>query len=93
MDETLKMMAEYILEENVSQKEEIRRLNEELREAKNDNDYWRDIGARVNALRKIIAKNINWTNGKPSYLSIYNEEVLATICSTFGITENDKAFL
>ena len=95
MDEAMKMMTEFILEINVSQKTEIRSLKEELDRIKNDNEYLRDklfnYAKEQNDLKNAIAKDIRWKDGKPNYVSIYDDEALQAICDILSIYEHDKA--
>lgn len=97
MDEALKMMTEFILEINVSQKTEIRSLKEELDRIKNDNEYLRDklfiYAKEQNDLKNAIAKDIRWKDGKPNYVSIYDDKALQVICDILSIYEHDKAIL
>lgn len=97
MDEAMKMMTEYILEENVSQKTEIRNLKEENGRLKSDNDYVRDsLGRSISERSKlynVLSQYAKWENGKLQYISIYNEDALQTICNILGLCENDKATL
>jgi len=95
MDESLKMLTEFILEENVSQKEEIRGLKDEVKKLTENND---DCYARLNSntrnrmeLKKILSKYARWENGKLQSISIYNDEALETINYILWLTENDKA--
>lgn len=97
MDEAMKMMTEFILEINVSQKTEIRSLKEELDRIKNDNEYLRDklfiYAKEQNDLKNAIAKDIRWKDGKPNYVSIYDDKALQVICDILSIYEHDKAIL
>ncbi|MBR3204973.1 MAG: hypothetical protein IKF58_00915 [Bacillus sp. (in: Bacteria)] len=97
MDEALKMMAEYILEENVSQKTEIRSLKEELEREKRDNKWYVDkltiYIKEQNDLKNAIEKDIRWKDGKPNYVSIYDDKALQVICDILSIYEHDKAIL
>ena len=97
MDEAMKMMTEFILEINVSQKTEIRSLKEELDRIKNDNEYLRDklfiYAKEQNDLKNAIAKDIRWKDGKPNYVSIYDDKALQVICNILSIYEHDKAIL
>ena len=97
MDEALKMLVEYILEENVSQKTEIRSLKEELEREKQNNERYIDkliISTKEkNDLKNAIAKDIRWKDGKPNYVSIYDDKALQVICDVLEIHEHDKAIL
>lgn len=97
MDEAMKMMVEYILEENVSQKTEIRSLKEELEREKRDNKWYIDkltnYAKEQSDLKNTIAKDIRWKDGKPNYVSIYDDKALQTICDILSIYEHDKAIL
>ena len=73
MDEALKMMTEFILEMNVSQKEEIRKLNTDLEATKRHNE---DLYFRVSKLeelrtklRSAIFENVKWKDGKAAYIT------------------------
>ena len=97
MDEALKMMTEFILEMNVSQKEENRKLNTDLEATKRHNE---DLYFRVSKLeelrtklRSAIFENVKWKDGKAAYITIYSEAVVNTIVEALDIHEHDKAIL
>lgn len=97
MDEAMKMMTEFILEMNVSQKTEIRSLKEELEREKRDNEWYVDkltvYAKKQSDLYNAIAKDIRWKDGKPNYVSIYDDKALQAICDILDIHEHDKAIL
>ena len=97
MDKALEMMAEYILEENVSQKKEIRKLTAEREEAEKrcEDLYFRVSKLEENRvkLRKAIHENVKWENGKPTFISIYSSEVVKTIIDILDLYEPNKAIL
>ena len=96
MDEALKMMTKYILEENVSQREEIRSLRDKLENLEDNYDYLMNREGKQNndmiKLRETIKKHIDkWKDGRPSYISIYSDASIEIICDILGIYEHDKA--
>lgn len=97
MDEALKMMAEYILEENVSQKREIRSLKETIESQKRDIEYLRESlgqqGADRSTVRSTLSRYAKWEDGKLQYISVYNNDALKTLCDILCLHENDKAIL
>lgn len=97
MDEAMKMMVEYILEENVSQKEEIRKLNTDLKSTKRHNE---DLYFRVSKLeelrtklRSAIFENVKWKDGKAAYITIYSDVAVNTIVEALDLYEHPKAIL
>lgn len=97
MDEALKMMTEFILEENVSQKEEIRLLKEQTEKLKSENDYAHDRLGRFMSDRsqvyKVLSQYARWENGKLQSISIYNSDALETLRKVMELYEQPKATL
>ena len=97
MDEALKMMTEFILEMNISQKEEIRQLNTDLKSTKMHNE---DLYFRVSKLeelrtklRNAIFENVKWKDGKAAYITSDSDVAVNTIVEALDIYEHDKAIL
>lgn len=80
-NKALDMLVEYILEENVSMKTQIRELEQENRNIKEQNKVYFDIeaewGKELAHIKKIIAPCVNRNEkGHPTTVSIYNDETI-----------------
>ena len=96
MEEAIKMLVEYVLEENASMKTQIRGLEKKnlSLEEQNDNLYqrsWKRDEERCK-LKDILKKRIEWRDGKPTNAFLWGED-LEVICEVLGIDEHDKAVL
>lgn len=91
MDEALKMMAEYILEENVSMKTQIRELEQENKSLKEQNKVYFDIeaewGKKLSELKKKIEPCVvrDAETNKASVVSIYKDEIIEELCTLLRI--------
>ncbi len=91
MDKALKMMTEYILEENVSMKTQIRELEQENKSLKEQNKIYFDIeaewGKKLAELKKKIEPFIirDAETNKASVVSIYKDETVEELCNFLRI--------
>ncbi len=91
MDKALKMMTEYILEENVSMKTQIRELEQENKSLKEQNKIYFDIeaewGKKLAELKKKIEPFIirDAETNKASVVSIYKDEIVEELCNFLRI--------
>ena len=96
MEEAIKMLVEYVLEENTSLKTKVRGLEKKncSLEEQNDNLFqrsWKRDEERYK-VRDIIRKRLKWEGGKPESVVLWRED-LEVICEVLGIDEHDKAVL
>lgn len=91
MDEAMKMMTEFILEENVSMKTRIRELEQENENLKVQNKIYFDIeaewGKKLAELKKKIEPFIvrDAETNKASVVSIYKDETVEELCEFLRI--------
>ena len=96
MEEAIKMLVEYVLEENTSLKTKVRGLEKKncSLEDQNDNLYqraWKRDEERCK-IKGIIQNKVEWVDGKPNCAVLWRTD-LETICEVLGIDEHNKASL
>lgn len=89
-NKALDMLVEYVLEENVSMKTQIRELEQDNKSLKEQNKMCFDIeserGKRLANLKKIIAPCVNRNEkGHPTTVSIYKDETIEELCNFLRI--------
>ena len=93
MDESLKMLTEYVLDENIEMKREIRELKSEVEKLKQLNDRYFNSNMKqadkLAELKKEFASDLTWADGKPTGMYISTRHAIR-ICEILRITENDK---
>ena len=89
-NKALDMLVEYVLEENVSMKTQIRELEQENKSLNEQNKVYFDIeaewGQKLADLKKIIAPCVNRNEkGHPTTVSIYKDSSIEVLCKFLRI--------
>ena len=93
MDESLKMLTEYVLDENIEMKREIRELESEVEKLKQLNDRYFNSNMKqadkLAELKKEFASDLTWADGKPTGMYISTRHAIR-VCEILEIEEHDK---
>ena len=93
MEETSKMLAEYVLERCTGLEAENRRLTQQLQKSEEvKNKYYDGYAQQAEHLAEIarlIKPHLEWKNGKFYALHIYADEGLLEIIKILRITKED----
>ena len=93
MDETSKMLAEYVLERCTGLEAENRRLTQQLQKSEEvKNKYYDGYAKQAEQLAemaRLIRPHLEWKNGKAYALHIYADEGLLEIIKILRITKED----
>ena len=93
MEETLKMLVEYVLEKCTALEMENRRLTQQLQKAEELKDQFYDgyskQAEQLAEIARLIRPHLEWKNGKFYALHIYADEGLLEIIKILRITKED----
>lgn len=93
MEETLKIMTEFILEKCTALEMENRRLTQQLQKAEELKDQFYDgyskQAEQLAEIARLIRPHLEWKNGKFYALHIYADEGLLEIIKILRITKED----
>lgn len=93
MEETLKMLVEFVLERQTALEMENKRLTQQLQKTEEVKDRYYDGYARqaeqLAEIASLIRPHIEWKNGKGSELHIYDDEGLLEIIKILRIEQED----
>jgi len=93
MEETLKILVEYLLEKQTALEMENKRLTQQLQKAEDLKDQFYDgyskQAEQLAEIARLIRPHIEWKNGKAYALHIYADEGLLEIIKILRITKED----
>lgn len=93
MEETLKIMTEFILEKCTALEMENRRLTQQLQKAEELKDQFYDgyskQAEQLAEIARLIRPHIEWKNDKPYSLHTYADEGLPEIVKILRIVKED----
>ena len=93
MEETLKIMTEFILEKCTALEMENRRLTQQLQKAEELKDQFYDgyskQAEQLAEIARLIKPHIEWKNDKPYSLHTYADEGLPEIVKILRIVKED----
>lgn len=92
MEETLKILTEFILERQTALEMENKRLSQQLQKAEDiKNQYYDGYNAQAEKLARLarlIRSEIRWAkDGEADYLSIYSARIVQEICKILRIEQ------
>lgn len=91
MEETLKILTEFILERQTALEMENKRLSQQLQKAEEVKDKYYDGYARqadqLAEIARLIRPHVEWKNGKAHALHIYADEGLLEIIKILRIEQ------
>jgi regulator of replication initiation timing len=93
MEETLKILVEYLLEKQTALEMENKRLTQQLQKAEDLKDQFYDgyskQAEQLAEIARLIRPHLEWKNGKFYALHIYADEGLLEIIKILRITKED----
>lgn len=93
MEETLKILVEFILEKQTALEMENKRLTQQLQKAEELKDQFYDgyskQAEQLAEIARLIRPHIEWKNDKPYSLHTYADEGLPAIVKILRITKED----
>ena len=93
MEETLKILVEYVLEKCTALEMENKRLTQQLQKAEELKDQFYDgyskQAEQLAEIARLIRPHIDWKEGKPYSLHTYGDEGLPEIVKILRIAKED----
>lgn len=93
MEETLKILVEYLLEKQTALEMENKRLTQQLQKAEDLKDQFYDgyskQAEQLAEIARLIRPHIEWKNDKPYSLHTYSDEGLQEIVKILRIAKED----